>query len=92
VSGEWPAWSPDERRIAFQRDGSIHLIAVDGSGETVLGEGREPAWAPDGNRLAFAGAQGIAVMQDDGSGATTLLRHDFRDDTHAESDMARRGP
>ena len=42
---------------------------------------------PDGARLAFTSAEGISVMREDGSGATTLVRHDFRDDTDAESDQ-----
>jgi Tol biopolymer transport system component len=87
VSGERPAWSPDGRRIAFQRGGDVYLIGIDGTGETLLGEGREPAWHPDGTRLAFTSAEGIAVMREDGSGATTLVHHDFRDDTYAESDQ-----
>ena len=89
ITGERPAWSPDGRRIAFQRGGNIHLIGIDGTGETLLGEGRgrEPAWHPDGARLAFTSAEGIAVMREDGSGATTLVRQDFRDDTDAESDQ-----
>ena len=87
IIGERPAWSPDGRRIAFQRNGNIRLIGIDGTGEALLGEGREPAWHPDGTRLAFTSAEGIAVMRADGSGATTLVRHDFRDDTNAEWDL-----
>ncbi|MGH7631205.1 MAG: TolB family protein [Gemmatimonadales bacterium] len=67
MAGERPAWSPDGRRIAFQRDGNVHVIGIEGTGETVLGVGREPAWAPGGTRLAFAGSEGIAVMREDGS-------------------------
>lgn len=59
-----PAWSPDGRRLAFTRraeDGrsSLHVLPVDGPGETVTvcvrpeAIGR-PAWSPDGSRLAFA--------------------------------------
>ena len=87
VAGERPAWSPDGRRIAFQRDGNIQVINIDGTGETSLGVGLEPAWAPDGSRLAFTSAEGIAAMRDDGSEVTTLLRHDFRDDINPGSDM-----
>jgi hypothetical protein len=84
VTGERPAWSPDGRRIAFQRGGNVHVIGADGTGEALLGEGREPSWAPDGARLAFVGSEGIAVMRDDGSEAVTLLRHDFRKDTDVD--------
>ncbi len=87
VAGERPAWLPDGWRIAFQRDGNVHVIGIDGTGERLLREGREPASAPDGTRLAFASAEGLAVMRYDGSDVTTLLRHDFRDDTYAESDL-----
>ena len=30
TSGESPAWSPDGRRIAFYRGGTIHVIDADG--------------------------------------------------------------
>ncbi len=55
-----PAWSPDGNRIAFAEENTwpasdrILLINADGSGLTVLGEGRSPTWSPDGRRLAFA--------------------------------------
>jgi dipeptidyl aminopeptidase/acylaminoacyl peptidase len=59
-----PAWSPDGRRLAFTRrreDGgsSLHVIPVDGPGETVTVCVRPesigpPTWSPDGTRLAFA--------------------------------------
>jgi dipeptidyl aminopeptidase/acylaminoacyl peptidase len=63
-----PAWSPDGRTLAFASDrhdgGSdpdsqtLHLIAVDGVGETItLARGPEKfdelAWSPDGRWLAF---------------------------------------
>jgi dipeptidyl aminopeptidase/acylaminoacyl peptidase len=59
-----PAWSPDGRRLAFIRrreDGgsSLHVLPMDGPGETVTVCVRPeaigpPAWSPDGTRLAFA--------------------------------------
>jgi Tol biopolymer transport system component len=87
VAGGEPTWSPDGGRVAYQRDGTIHVIGTDGTGETVLGEGREPAWSPDGSQLAFTSFDGIALMGDDGTAITTIVRHDFRDDTWAASDM-----
>ena len=87
VEGERPAWSPDGRRIAFQREGRIHIVGSDGAGEVTLGGGREPTWSPDGTRLAFTGSAGLAVMRDDGSGVRTILAHDFREDTDLKSDQ-----
>jgi dipeptidyl aminopeptidase/acylaminoacyl peptidase len=59
-----PAWSPDGRRLAFTRsgeggEGSLHVLPMDGPGETVTISVRPeaigpPVWSPDGARLAFA--------------------------------------
>ena len=57
-----PAWSPDGRRIAFERYGpgpygqgwAIHVMNADGSGQTRLIEGgRRPAWSPSGHGLVY---------------------------------------
>jgi Tol biopolymer transport system component len=59
-----PVWSPDGRRVAFERDlpswgedrFHVHVIGADGRGERPLTEGPYdvmPAWAPDSKRLAF---------------------------------------
>jgi dipeptidyl aminopeptidase/acylaminoacyl peptidase len=52
-----PQWSPDGRRLAFVRDGSILTIDVDGSRLTTVTEHQagnsQPRWSPDGRRLAF---------------------------------------
>lgn len=79
TEGEWPAWSPDGQRIAFHRDGIVHVINTDGSGETSLVEGTEPAWSPDGARIAFTSGEEIAVMRADGSGSPTVIRPEYGD-------------
>lgn len=85
-SGISPDWSPDGRRIAFitLRDSpkwDIHVINVDGSGETALTRGPafdvSPEWSPDGSRIAFAsdrggGAINIWLMDADGSNMVNL--------------------
>jgi TolB protein len=55
-----PSWSPDGKRIAFQRgSGSFDLYLMDAHGrnerrltKTADGEA-QPAWSPDGKRIAF---------------------------------------
>ena len=83
-----PAWSPDGSRIAFVRDGQIHLLATDGGEpeqvtDLPLGAGA-PVWSPDGARLAFTapvdpGSAGPLVAdrldyQADGSGMFGAVR------------------
>ena len=79
-------WSPDGRRIAFQRgvpSGKVelHVVNADGSGERALGSAETwcaSAWSPDGSRLAVAsgrdGRSELLVVNADGSGTLTLKR------------------
>ncbi len=62
----------------------IHVINVDGSGDTPIsnsgGNDTNPAWSPDGTRIAFSTPYktgiGIAVMNADGSGIQVLTTED----------------
>ena len=58
-----PAWSPDGKRVAFQRADGIYV--TDGTTETRwAGVGPEagfPVWSPDGSRIAFVAGTSIYV-------------------------------
>jgi Tol biopolymer transport system component len=52
-----PVWSPDGRRIAFERNWQLYVMNADGSGQRRLtrngGRNLRLAWAPDGQRIVF---------------------------------------
>jgi Tol biopolymer transport system component len=87
VAGGRPAWSPDGRRLAYQRDGKVRLVDLGEDNDVAIADGGTPAWSPDAARLAISNGEGIAVINVDGSGLRVLVRHDFRDDTYEEWDM-----
>jgi TolB protein len=86
----WPRWSPDGRRIAYQRilPGESHervfVMGASGSTPTPITDGttynRRPAWSPDGSRIAYEtyvnNVAQIAVANADGSGAEPITQCD----------------
>lgn len=60
AGGSAPSWSPDGRRLAYQRDGAIMSIRSDGRGERRIGKalGTAPAWSPDGRYIAYLAVGG----------------------------------
>jgi TolB protein len=89
---DWPAPSPDGRRLAFasSRDGDFEIYVADADG----GNPRRlthsprldirPTWSPDGRRLAFTsmrdGNYEVYVIGSDGSGLRRITNHPERDD------------
>jgi Tol biopolymer transport system component len=55
--GTRPAWSPDGKRIAFNRGGSVYTVSGDGTRERRLGRAETPtlvvSWSPDGDHVAY---------------------------------------
>ncbi|MBA2332300.1 MAG: PD40 domain-containing protein [Actinobacteria bacterium] len=65
--------------LAFSSGGSIHTIALDGSGRRLLiRRAYSPSWSPDGSRLAFvssrSGDEELYVARADGSKIKRLTR------------------
>ncbi|MFC1717228.1 hypothetical protein ACFL6S_26440 [Candidatus Poribacteria bacterium] len=75
VEGDWPAWSPDDTRIAYSSGGNIRIINAKGGEDPVdlvLGGGcRAPIWSPDGSKIAFtsntSGSDEIWIVKVDGN-------------------------
>ena len=58
-----PAWSPDGKRIAFERSGDrlgIHSVRVRGGGRHFVARGYAPDWSPAG-ALAFTEIDGVGI-------------------------------
>jgi Ca2+-binding RTX toxin-like protein len=85
---QFPAWSPDGKRIAFERvdAGELFIVNVDGTGLTqVTHDGTafteyDADWSPDGTRIAFerpgcdekGGQNCVFTIAPDGSQMTNL--------------------
>jgi Tol biopolymer transport system component len=85
---EAPAWSPDGRRLAFERragpltngqcacDIDVFVMNADGSGQQNLTRhpvlDTHPVWSPDGQKLAFVRYRDVWVVDADGSGQRRL--------------------
>lgn len=82
VKGDQPTWSPDGRRIAFQRNGEIRVVDRDGHDERRLTRrapglhwpASSPAWSRDGTRIAFSGTRDLYTVAV-ATGALTRLTH-----------------
>jgi TolB protein len=91
AQAEFPSWSPDGSRIAFDRIGvGIWVAKLDGSGSKAItkqadSDDYHPAWSPDGKHIAFVrqfrtrpGA--LYVVDADGGSARRLIKPPKRSD------------
>ncbi|MEO0254904.1 MAG: hypothetical protein ABIN20_05745 [candidate division WOR-3 bacterium] len=56
TKGNWPDFSPDAKKIVFERDDGLYIINIDGTGEhQIVNDPRAhyPAWSSDGGRIAY---------------------------------------
>jgi TolB protein len=99
---EYPAWSPDGKRIAFsstfEGNQELFVAEVGSNDRTRLTNDpaldAHPAWSPDGRKIAFAtnrwGDFEIAVMDADGTHLTRLTESRGLDDYPVFSPDGRR--
>ena len=74
-----PTWSPDGSKIAFVRNGELHVMNADGSNSTTLvGPSfpfrlADPEWSPTGSEIAFAANNQIWAVGASGTPGPTQL-------------------
>jgi hypothetical protein len=69
-----PDWSPDGKRLVFERDGDLWITTVDRAQERVLARNaRSPAWSPHG-RIAYERGGWLWTVQTDGLRTKKLVR------------------
>jgi Tol biopolymer transport system component len=85
---QFPVWSPDGSKIAFQSFGSglweIFVMNADGTGQTQMSNGGYPTWSPDGTKIAFDSDRDhprgeIYIMNADGSNVVRLTSNSAQD-------------
>jgi hypothetical protein len=72
--------SPDGARVAYLREGTLYVAAIDGTGERAVATGvtppssdvAGPAWSPDGTRIVVASGPSLLLARADGSGSRVL--------------------
>jgi uncharacterized repeat protein (TIGR01451 family) len=77
-------WSPDGQKFAFERDGVIYLMDIDGSNTGRLtGDAANPSylpkWSPDGSKILFERFRASYIINADGTEETKLFNHSTRE-------------
>jgi Tol biopolymer transport system component len=77
ADGTSPSWSPDGKKIAFERGDDIWTMGAGGANQKNLTRSQgvfeyAPAWSPGGGKIAFGRAGDIWTMNVDGTGKKNL--------------------
>jgi dipeptidyl aminopeptidase/acylaminoacyl peptidase len=80
LAGTDASASPDGTRVAYLRDGTLYVAAIEGTGERAVASGvappssdvAGPAWSPDGTRIVVASGSSLLLVRADGSGSRVL--------------------
>jgi Tol biopolymer transport system component len=81
VVGDYPSFSPDGTKIAFDRNSSRNIFVINSDGTnlqqlTSTGVNSDAAWSPDGTKIAFtsnrAGGAQLFTMNADGTNQTNI--------------------
>jgi Tol biopolymer transport system component len=79
----WPIWSPDGKRIVYNRAGGIYLVNADGTGKVrLVDSGSSPKWSPDGKRIVYSlikhqKAYHIYTINSDGTNKLRIVDNGF---------------
>jgi hypothetical protein len=67
-----PAWAPNGRELAFERNGKVYVANRDGSGQRLVLTGSDPDWSPNGHYVVAARDGSIVAARRNGRGARRI--------------------
>jgi hypothetical protein len=67
-------WSPDDRQIVYEFEGSVHVREIGKDKSRVLAKGTEPTWSPDGTWIAFRDHDAYYAIHPDGGAMKKLFQ------------------
>lgn len=88
AEGDYPAVTPDGRRVAYIKDDAAWIVPIDASTEpkklfTARGKTRSLQWSPDSSRLAFVSSRDatayVGIYSDDSTPIRWLSPDVYRD-------------
>lgn len=82
----YPAWSPDGKKIVFSSDGGLYFMSINKADPTNIVDTPKfeihPNWSPDGDKIAFISQDienqllyDLMVVNVDGTGLVTLAKN-----------------